>query len=67
MATQEELKRLQNKICDVMAIKTPTMEDWRTLWKEAEKCRKTCDPKIWASFYWNSGLETVAMILGDEI
>lgn len=63
MATQEELKELKNKICDVVANKSATKEDWFALWEEIERCRKTSDYKTWAKFYSTSVIEMVGMIV----
>lgn len=63
MATKEELRELKNKICDVVANENTTKEDWFALWEEIEKCRKSCDTKIWAKFYSTSVIEMISMIV----
>lgn len=63
MATEHELKKLRKRIYEVSANKSATKEDWFALWREAERCRKTCNNKTWAEFYWLSGLEMVDMLI----
>lgn len=63
MATEQDLKELKNKICDVVDNDTATKEDWFALWEKIEKCRKSCDTDTWIKFYSTSVIEMVSMIV----